>query len=119
MSSGFFPSRSEVTFEPSGEQTLRIDDDAAGAVFDALGAATRREILRHLHAEPRTASQLASAVDTSVQNVTHHLRTLEEADLVTVVDTWYSSRGREMSVYAPASRALVVDCTDDADRSES
>jgi predicted transcriptional regulator len=115
MSHGLLPARSEVSFEPSEDYTLRIDDDDAGAVFDALAVGTRREILRHLSADPTTASRLASAVDTSVQNVTHHLETLEEAGLVRVVDTWYSSRGREMAVYAPSARALVVDCAAPAD----
>lgn len=111
MSHGLLPRHPEVAFEPREEYTLQITDDAAGSVFDALAVDTRREILRHLYREPMAASQLASQVDTSVQNVSHHLRKLEEANLVTVVDTWYSSRGREMSVYAPASRELVVDCT--------
>ncbi len=47
-------------------------------------------------------------MDTSLQNVQYHLGNLSEADLIEVTDTRYSEKGREMNVYAPADRALVV-----------
>lgn len=80
----------------------------ADAVFDALTAKTARDILAELHEEPTTASALADRLDTTVQNTTHHLGSLEAANLVTAVDTWYSEQGREMDVYAPTSGPLVV-----------
>jgi hypothetical protein len=46
-------------------------------------------------------------VDTSVQNLHYHLTQLGEADLVEQVDTVYSSRGNEMTVYGPTSDPLV------------
>jgi hypothetical protein len=61
-----------------------------------------------LHEEPDTPSGLASRVDTSLQNVQYHLGKLKNAGLVSVVDTVYSEKGREMSVYAPSDRPLVV-----------
>jgi DNA-binding transcriptional ArsR family regulator len=80
----------------------------ADALFDALTASTARDILAALYDEPTTASALADTLNTSVQNVSHHLLKLEAADLVTAVDTWYSEHGREMDVYAPTSQPLVL-----------
>ena len=51
---------------------------------------------------------MATVVGTSVQNVQYHLQKFEDADLIEVVDLWYSSRGIEMKVYAPVDRSLVL-----------
>ncbi len=56
----------------------------------------------------RPPSELAAEIDTSLQNVQYHLGNLSEAGLIEVADTRYSEKGREMNVYTPADRALVV-----------
>lgn len=89
-------------------QLVNINDEDAGDVFAALSSETAREILRHLYEEPATASDLADAAGTSLQNARYHLDKLMEAGLVKAVDTWYSSRGTEMTVYAPTSDPLIV-----------
>lgn len=85
-----------------------IDDDEAGEVFAALSSETARSILTALYAEPTTASDLAEQVGTSLQNARYHLDKLQAAGLIEQVDTWYSSRGTEMTVYAPSNEPLVV-----------
>lgn len=102
-----FPFRSEPDVH-TGPQLVNIDDETADDVFAALSSETARVILGHLYDEPATASDLADAVDTSLQNVRYHLDKLTAAGLVEAVDTWYSSRGTEMTVYAPTSDPLVV-----------
>lgn len=87
---------------------LAIDDAEADAIFGALSSATARSILTTLFERPRTASQLADEVDTSVQNVSYHLDNLGESELVEEVETWYSDQRKEMTVYAPANEALVL-----------
>jgi hypothetical protein len=54
-------------------------------------------------------------VDTSLQNAQYHLKNLEDADIIEEVDTVYSEKGREMTVYAPASKPLVVFAGDEED----
>jgi DNA-binding transcriptional ArsR family regulator len=61
-----------------------------------------------LHEEPAPPSQLAERVDTSLQNAQYHLGNLKDAGAVEVIDTAYSEKGREMDVYAPADRPLVI-----------
>jgi predicted transcriptional regulator len=85
-----------------------LNGDQASDVLDALSSATARHILLALYDAPRPMSEVAEEVDTSVQNAKYHLDNLERADLVEVADTWYSSKGAEMDVYAPASGPLVL-----------
>jgi len=92
--------------EPEG-RVIEMEDGAADEVFESLSSDTARGALRALYAEPRTPSELAEDVDTSVQNVHYHLSNLQDADLVEPVDTVYSSRGNEMTVYGPTSDPLV------------
>jgi DNA-binding transcriptional ArsR family regulator len=87
---------------------LNIRDDDATDVLGALSSETARDILSTLYDEPTTASELADAVDTSIQNTRYHLEKLQEAELIEPVDTWYSSRGTEMTVYAPTNEPLVL-----------
>ncbi|WP_224269094.1 ArsR/SmtB family transcription factor [Haloprofundus salinisoli] len=89
-------------------RVIGVDSEDADDLLSALSSDTARTLLSKLHEEPDTPSGLASRVDSSLQNVQYHLKKLENAGLVGVVDTVYSEKGREMSVYAPSDRPLVV-----------
>jgi len=95
--------------EPS---VLPIDDEAADEVFSTLSSVTAREVLSTLYDQPKTASEIADTVDTSLQNVNYHLNNLTGCDLIEVADTWYSDQGKEMKVYSPTSEALVLFASD-------
>jgi DNA-binding transcriptional ArsR family regulator len=88
-------------------RVLDVDEAEADAVIDALSSETRRAVFRTLFDDPGTASDVADRLDTSVQNVHYHLSTLTEAELVEAVDTRYSEKGNEMTVYGPASDPIV------------
>lgn len=107
--SGIFPIRRSVELdEDRGARLVDIDEAVADEVFEALSSGTTRRIFRLLHESPQTASDLAEATETSLQNVQYHLEKLTGAELVEVADTWYSERGTEMKVYAPTDDALVL-----------
>jgi DNA-binding transcriptional ArsR family regulator len=107
--SGLLPSKSEASPEQPGNlQTLWLDSDEAGDLLSCLSSETARAILMTLHEEPATASEVSDRVDTSLQNARHHLDNLQEAGVVRVADTKYSSKGREMDVYAPSEDPMVV-----------
>ncbi|USZ71214.1 ArsR/SmtB family transcription factor [Natronosalvus halobius] len=103
-----FPLRSETPAQEGQPRVVDLEDEDADAVFGALSSTTARRIYSHLNDEPGTPSDVADAIDSSIQNVRYHLEKLEDAGLVEVVDTWYSSRGNEMSVYATADGPLIV-----------
>lgn len=107
--SELLPSDTEVRAEQSGElRTLWLDSEEAGDLLSSIACDTARNVLTALHEEPATASEVADRVDTSLQNARHHLGNLEDAGLVRVADTRYSSKGREMNVYAPSEDPMVV-----------
>jgi DNA-binding transcriptional ArsR family regulator len=106
--STIFPLREKVSLDDKREPRLVDLDDVADEVFQALSSGTTRNIFASLHETPQTASDLAEVTDTSVQNAQYHLQKLVDADLVEVVDTWYSERGTEMKVYAPTDESLVL-----------
>jgi len=116
--SSIFPLRDNVSLDDEREPRLvEIDEDTADEVFEALSSQTTRKIFLELHSAPQTASDLADVTETSVQNVQYHLEKLLDADLVEVVDTWYSERGSEMKVYAPQDESLVLFAGRDKQRS--
>jgi DNA-binding transcriptional ArsR family regulator len=88
-------------------RVLELTDGDADEALDALASDTGRATFQALFEESMTPSEIADRVDTSVQNVHYHLSNLQAADLVEPVDTLYSEKGNEMTVYGPASDPLV------------
>jgi DNA-binding transcriptional ArsR family regulator len=104
-----FPVSTErVTPTPTNREIVEVADDRADALFEALGSGTAREILAQLLQEPRTASELTEEMDTSLQNIHYHLKKLDDAEAIEEVAVEYSSRGREMSVYAATCRPQIL-----------
>ena len=110
------PSSPDPSAGDGGEpRVVGVDSDDAEDLLAALQSETARDILGALYDDPETPSGLADEVDTSIQNVRYHLERLTDADLVEVADTVYSEKGREMKVYAPAAKPLVVFAGSDDD----
>lgn len=104
------PARSEAETE-----VVDLSDERAHELFDALAAETARDLLVHLLEDPHTVAELAEDADTSLQNVHYHVEKLREAGAVAEVDVEYSTRGREMSVYAATTRPQLLVYGDDAE----
>lgn len=106
---GLLPSTPDTSAaeEPS-PRVIGMDSEGADEMIAALSSGTARRILSRLHDEPATPSAVAEHVDTSLQNAQYHLNKLREAGLIEEIDTIYSEKGREMSVFAPTDRPLVV-----------
>ncbi|MFB6126283.1 MAG: ArsR/SmtB family transcription factor [Halolamina sp.] len=103
------PSSPDLSEHDGGEpRVVGVDSDDADEMLSALSSETARSILTTLHEEPASASEVADRMEMTLQNVQYHLGNLEDADLVTVADTAYSEKGREMKVYAAADQPLVL-----------
>lgn len=102
------PLRPSIEHTPQSQAALHLDDDESTAVIESLASETARAILSALADRPATASDVAERVDTSLQNAHYHLSNLRDADLVTDAGTWYSSKGKEMTVYGLTSRRLEL-----------
>lgn len=104
--------------EPDSEsRVIDIAEEEAQETFTALASETSHRLYALLCEEPATASELAERMDTSLQNLSYHIDKLEESGLIEAAGTRYSSRGREMTVYAPRHDPLVF--TGDADSERS
>ena len=110
------PSQSDPEVDAS-PRVVGLDDDDAEDLLSALSSTTARRILGELHDEPTNPAELADSVDTTLQNVQYHLGRLESAGAIEVIDTVYSEKGREMELYAPADRPLVVVAADEEETS--
>ena len=88
-------------------RVIGVDSEDADDLIGALSSDTARDILAELHEEPATPSEVAERADTTVQNARYHLENLSEANLIDVEGTRYSSKGREMDVYAPAEPLVM------------
>jgi predicted transcriptional regulator len=104
---GLLPRESTVD-QPEQPQVVGLDDGDSADAFSVLSSDTARSVLGQLYREPATQSELADELGLSIQNVAYHVERLEAADLLTVVDSWYSEKGRDMDVYAPAGDPLVL-----------
>jgi DNA-binding transcriptional ArsR family regulator len=103
------PSRPDTSAaEETDPRVVGLDSEDADDLLSALSSDTAREVLATLHDDPDTPSGVAERVDTTLQNAQYHLGNLDDAGLIEEIDTIYSEKGREMSVYAPADRPLVV-----------
>ena len=88
-------------------RVLDVDERAADEVLDALASDTGRALFRTLFDQPGTPSEIADRCDTSVQNAHYHVTNLREAGLIEPIETVYSEKGNEMTVYGPASDPIV------------
>ncbi|WP_152041349.1 ArsR/SmtB family transcription factor [Salinigranum salinum] len=108
LNAGLLPHRPPVDEPERDTRVVSLGSEEAASLCGSLASETATSILSQLFEEPTTASDLAECVDTSLQNAHYHLERLRDSDLIRVVDTWYSSRGVEMKVYAPAHDELVI-----------
>lgn len=114
-----FPHQPSVDHAPRKQTNVVVDTDEPTPVLQILSSETAQAILGALRNEPGTASDLAKAVDNSLQTVSYHLDRLCSANLITPVGTWYSEKGKEMTVYALVTEQLVVQFGDNPDNSGS
>lgn len=105
MAQSIFPQRGTESETDSQATFVSLQDSEQ--VLKALASDTGRQILAVLREKSLPPSEIADAVGTSIQTITYHLRRLEAAGIVEVTDTWYSSRGREMDVYAVTADPVV------------
>lgn len=103
------PTSSEKTVDQSGNpQLICLNDERSEEILSAVQSETARSVFRALTEETMTPSQIAEALDVSVENTTYHLDNLQDAGLIEVVDTVYSEKGREMDVYGPSEDPLLL-----------
>jgi predicted ArsR family transcriptional regulator len=112
-----FPYQRPVDHAPREQTIINVTEDGPDAVLQVLSSETARNILGVIAEDPATTSDIATTVDTSLQNAQYHLNHLQAADLVEAVETWYSAKGKEMTVYGVTTEELVVQFGDETSSS--
>ncbi len=102
------PTTSRLRERDAEPKLVDFTDAEADEILSAVSSETARNILDRIYEEPKTASDIAREIDSSIQNVSYHLDRLTDSGLVEVAETWYSGQGREMNVYAPVNGPLVL-----------
>ena len=102
------PSRPDISDDDKEPRVVGLDSDEVDDLLAAIASETARDALAALHDDPGPPSEVADRIDTSIQNAQYHLDRLDTAGLIEAAGTAYSEKGREMTVYAPSDRALVV-----------
>jgi predicted ArsR family transcriptional regulator len=103
-----FPHQPPVDHTPRERADVVICSDDHPNTVQTLASETAQDILTTLRDEPATATDVAEAVNTSVQNAQYHIERLVRAEFIEPVDTWYSAKGKEMTVYALSAEELVI-----------
>jgi len=92
----------------------RVDEEPPiEEILDTIGDRLARQILAELSRSPRSAQELASALDIDIATAYRHLNALEEYDLVTH-RTVISTRGNHYKEYRCNFRSTVISLDDDA-----
>jgi DNA-binding transcriptional ArsR family regulator len=103
------PSTRDFSIDQRGKpRVVGVDDENMNVVLDALSSDTARTILSEIYSAAATPSDLRNRTDLSLQTISYHLSNLLDANLIQIVGTEYSEKGREMNVYAPADEPCVV-----------
>lgn len=106
---GLLGERPEVTIDRDEDpRLLCLDDEHTEKVLRRLSSETSQAVFRAVNHEPLSAQDVAEELDMSIQNAMYHLENLEEVGLITVLDTHYSERGREIEIYGPIEQPLLL-----------
>ncbi|MDK2892475.1 winged helix-turn-helix domain-containing protein [Methanohalophilus sp.] len=66
------------------------------------------KILELLAQEPMSATSIADSLDLPLTTIKYHLDSLIDADLIQIRNTRWSRKGREIKIYEPVQKMIVV-----------
>lgn len=106
---GLLGERPEITIDRDEDpRLLCLDDEHTEEVLRRLSSETSQAVFHAVSHEPLSTQDVADELDMSIQNAMYHLKNLEEAGLITVLDTHYSERGREVEIYGPLEQPILL-----------
>jgi predicted transcriptional regulator len=89
-----------VLILPLGEESKKITQ--------ALSNDSARQVLELLIDKAMSASEIACELDAPLTTVKYNLNALIESGLIMIKQTRWSVKGREIKIYAPAHKLIVV-----------
>ncbi|OPY35925.1 MAG: Helix-turn-helix domain protein [Methanoregula sp. PtaU1.Bin051] len=89
-----------VVLEPGGERAQKI--------AKAMASQTAGDILRLIGEGQKTSTEIADQLKIPINTATYHIGNLLDAGLISVAETKYSVKGREVKVYSLTNQLLIV-----------
>jgi len=93
------------------EQVVILEQGSPEAqkVVKAMASNTAGDVLNLLSEEgPMTATTLGEKLNVPLTSIKYHIENLLEAGLITVVDTRWSEKGRQMKLYGVVEKDIIL-----------
>jgi len=87
---------------------LEPGDERAQKISKAMASQTASDILQLLAEDKKSLTEITDRLDIPLTTAKYHIENLLEAGLITVADTKYSVKGREIKIYAVTNQLLIV-----------
>ncbi|MFZ3060662.1 MAG: helix-turn-helix domain-containing protein [Candidatus Methanoperedens sp.] len=94
------PSDEKLLILPLGEESKKITQ--------VISNDTARQVIELLADAPLSASDIAERLHAPLTTITYNLENLESVGLIKVEKIKYSEKGREVKIYAPVRKLIVV-----------
>jgi DNA-binding transcriptional ArsR family regulator len=87
---------------------LEPGDERAQKISKAMGSQTASDILQLLAEHPKSLTEITERLGIPLTTAKYHTENLLEAGLISVAETRYSVKGREIKIYSLTNQLLIV-----------
>jgi DNA-binding transcriptional ArsR family regulator len=87
---------------------LEPGDERAQKISKAMGSQTASDILQLLADHPKSLTEITERLTIPLTTAKYHIENLLEAGLISVAETRYSVKGREIKIYSLTNQLLIV-----------
>jgi DNA-binding transcriptional ArsR family regulator len=87
---------------------LEPGDEQAQKIAKAMGSQAASDILQHLADGPASLTDITERLSLPMNTAKYHVENLLDAGLISIAETKYSVKGREVKVYSLTNQLLVV-----------
>lgn len=93
---------------PDEVVVLEPGDDRAKLIAKAMASQTASDILGVLRNSEYTSSEIADSLSMPITTVSYHIDNLVKADIIEVVRTRWSPKGRQVKIYGIRDQVVIV-----------
>lgn len=93
---------------PDEVVVLEPGDDRAKLIAKAMASQTASNILGVLRNSEYTSSEIADSLSLPITTVSYHIDNLVKADIIEVVRTRWSPKGRQVKIYGIRDQVVIV-----------
>ncbi|MFQ6050886.1 MAG: ArsR/SmtB family transcription factor [Candidatus Hydrothermarchaeota archaeon] len=87
---------------------LPMTDDNAKKISQTLANVTSRKILELLCKEPLSLTEISEKLEIGLPTLHYNIERLLESGLIKVKDIKYSKKGREIKIYEPTNKFIII-----------